>query len=128
MGQDATPDPRAAFAPPHTIWLESLDLKPMEQEWREPQIGKSVNGNPLTLGTVVYPHGIGSHAYSELQIDLKGAATRFLADVGVDSEETGHGSVVFSVWLDGKLAATTGVLRGGQPARRLSVDVSGRTA
>jgi len=53
-----------------------------------------VDGNPLTLGGVVYPHGLGTHANSRLLVDLKGAATRFDALVGVDDEKKGSPALV----------------------------------
>ena len=124
FGQDVAPDPRAATLPAHAIWLESLDTDTMEQEYGTPRRSRSVEGKLLTLGGAVYTHGIGTHARSEWRIALNGAATRFLADVGLDSEKTGAGSVIFEVWVDGKRAATTGVMRGGQPAQRISVDLA----
>jgi alpha-galactosidase len=126
LGQDPAPDPRAATLPPNALWLETLDLSPLSQDWMRPRAGRSVDGNPLTIGGATYTHGIGTHAGSEYRIDLKGAATRFVADVGVDDEmKSSAGSVGFSVWLDGRLATYTGTIKGGQPAKRVSVDLTG---
>ena len=75
--------------------------------------GRSVDDHPITLHGEVYRHGIGTHAVSEMLIDLKGAAVRFLAVVGVDDERKGQGSVRFHVLVDGKPAADTAVLHGG---------------
>lgn len=110
-----------AFIPelpaPDTSWvsipLESLDLSVMDQGYGRPQPGKSVIGEPLTLGGVKYERGVGSHAGSELAIKLTGKAKLFRAMVGVDDETKGMGSVVFSILLDGKMAARTAVMRGG---------------
>ena len=90
-----------------------------------PNAGKSIDGHPLTLGGVVYPHGIGTHAESVFVINLHGGATHFDATVGVD-DETGHqGSVAFSVRVDGKTLAQTGVLHGGDAPQPISVDLTG---
>ncbi|MBI2299306.1 MAG: NPCBM/NEW2 domain-containing protein [Armatimonadetes bacterium] len=116
---------RSADLPPDAVWLESLDLRLMSCDWQTPQAGKSVEGNPLKLHGVTYPHGVGSHARSEFNIDLKGAATRFLAMVGVDDEKQGQGSVVFRVWVDGKVVIETGTLRGGDEPKLISLDLTG---
>jgi alpha-galactosidase len=116
---------RGEAPPPNAIWLESLDLGLMSQDYGSPRARRSVDNNPLRLKAVTFPHGIGTHARSEWEIDLKGGATRFAAMAGVDDERTGQGSVTFEVWVDGKKAAETPVLRGGDEPRLLSVDLTG---
>lgn len=116
---------RAESPPANALWAETLDLSQIAQDWGSPHAGKSVENNPLTLKGVVYPHGIGTHAKSTFQINLKGVATRFAAMVGVDDEKAGHGSVTFEVWVDGKKVAESGVLRGGDEPKLLSVDLTG---
>ena len=110
--------------PPLSIWLESLDLQQMTQDYGTPHAGRSIENQPLTLHGVVYPHGIGTHANSQFTVDLKRAAARFAAMVGVDDERTGQGSVTFQVWVDGKEVAETGVMHGGDDPRLLSVDLT----
>lgn len=109
-----------------SVWLESLDLGLMTQGFGTSRAGHSVDNNPLTLGGVVYPHGVGTHAQSELIVDLKGAATKFTSMVGVDDEKKGSkGSVVFQVYVDGKKAADTGIIHAGDAPKLLSVDLTG---
>ncbi len=108
--------PRGDTLPEHAMWLESLDLGTIEQGWGKPQAGRSVDGNPLKLHGTTYAHGLGTHAASEMTIQLKGAATRFSAMVGVDDEVGRSGSVGFEIWVDGKKVADSGVLRGGSRA------------
>ena len=84
-----------------------------------------MDNRPLSLHGDVYQHGVGTHATSEMLIDLKGAAARFLAVVGVDDEKRGLGSVRFHVLVDGKPAAETAVLHGGDAPKLLSVDLTG---
>jgi len=50
---------------------------------------KSVDRNPLRLGGQTFKYGVGTHAESTLEIDLKGQAERFTAVVGVDDEVSG---------------------------------------
>lgn len=126
VGQDAAPDPRTDSLPANAIWLDSLGVKTIDQEWGQPHAGLSVDNQPLKLAGVTYAHGIGTHARSEYRIDLKGNAARFVADVGVDDEKANSpGSVGFFIWVDGKLIAESGTLKPGMVARRLSVDLTG---
>ena len=107
------------------VWLESLDLSKIEQGWGEPHAAKSVDGNPLRVGGEVFAHGVGGHADFEWLIDLKGSAETFLAEVGVDDEVEGRGTVEFEVWVDGKQVAKSGPVRGGDKARLLTADLKG---
>ncbi len=115
----------AAQASGPVVWLDSLDVDTMTQDFGEPHPNASVDGHPLTLGAKVYPHGVGTHANSVYRIPLGGRAERFEATVGVDDETQGRGSVKFSVLVDGKVAAQTSVLRGGDAPQRLSVPLVG---
>ncbi len=116
---------RAAQAPAGGFWLENLDLSQVRQDWGTAHAGKSVDGKPLRPGGVEVPHGIGTHAESRFTVDLKGGAERFLALAGVDAEVGKRGSVRFQVYLDGKLALTTRVLRGGEKPLLVDVDLRG---
>ncbi len=111
--------------PADAIWLESLNLQEMSQDWGQPHVGRSVENNPISLGGIVFPHGVGSHARSEFVVNLKGVARRFVSAVGVDDEKRGAGSVVFQVYVDGKLRASSGVMRGGDAPKVISVDLTG---
>ncbi len=111
-------------APVPMVRLETLDLSAVTQGFGSPHAGKSVDNNPLTLAGIVYPHGLGTHAESRFTINLKGAATRFQATVGVDDERKGQGSVVFEVYVDGQQKAQTPVLHGGDAPVPLSVDLT----
>ena len=119
------PERAAVELSPGAIRVETLDLNAMDQEWDRPQPGRSVEGKPLTLNGQVYEHGIGTHASSEMTIDLKGAAARFEAVVGVDDERRGAGSVVFVVLVDDREVKRTRVLRGGDTPETLSIDLTG---
>ena len=110
---------------PQGIWLESLDLSAMDQEWGSAGAARSVDGTPLRIGGRTFPHGVGSHANAELTLDLKGAARFFHAAVGVDDEVGERGTVVFAILVDDEEVARTEVMRGGEPAKILSVDLAG---
>jgi len=119
---------RASDPPPNAMWVDSLDLTKLSPGWPVALAGKSTlrNNPPLTLGGIVYPHGIGTNSNSELLFDLKGQATRFITLVGIDDgRKTGVGSVIVEVWLDGKKVSETGVVRSGAAPQQLSVDLTG---
>ncbi len=119
-------DLQAAGPPPgHAVWLDSLDLSSMTTGYGRPQGGRSIDGAPMTLSGVVYPHGVGTHAASDFHIALHGAATRFVSVVGVDDEKKGKGAVTFAVVVDGKTAVRTPVLHGGDAPQLISVDLTG---
>jgi len=114
---------QAAAAP---VWLDELDLSKTEQGWGEPHKNQSVEGHALSLGGVTFQHGLGTHAESELRLDLKGGTEKFSASVGVDDEALNHpGSVEFSVIGDGKSLWRSGVMKPGDPAKAFEVNLAG---
>jgi alpha-galactosidase len=115
--------PLAAILPPDAIWVESLDLDAVDQDWGTAQAGLSVDGKPLTIGGWVYAHGIGTHAYSEMIIDLQQTARRFEAVVGVDDETGDAGSVVFLVYVDGQEVWRSRILTGADTGLPISIDL-----
>ncbi|HEY6567878.1 MAG TPA: NPCBM/NEW2 domain-containing protein [Actinomycetota bacterium] len=111
--------------------VADLDWSDVENGWGPPEIDRSNgekasdDGGPIVIGGVAFPHGIGVHAPASITLALDGRCTLFLADVGVDDEVDGHGSVTFVVRGDGQMLATSGVVRGGQAPVPMSADVTG---
>ena len=116
---------RSGELPAHAMWLENVGISHMTTGYGDAQIAKSVDNNPLRLGGETYAHGIGTHAESELLIDLKGKATRFVSVVGVDDEISSRGSTVFSAWADGRKVAGSTIMRAGDEPELLDVDLTG---
>ncbi|WP_049797336.1 glycoside hydrolase family 97 catalytic domain-containing protein [Kribbella flavida] len=80
----------------------------------------------LSIAGKTFGKGVGSHAPSSLTTWLGGACSRFFAEVGVDDgTTTGEGSVTFVVLGDGRQLAGTPVIRAGETAHLLDVDVTG---
>ena len=111
--------------PANAIWLETLDLSKIEQGFGEARAAHSVENNPIKINTVTFPHGVGTHAVSRITIDLHGAATHFDSAVGIDDEVGTKGSVTFIVRVDGKVAAQSGSMHGGENAKILGVSLVG---
>ncbi len=111
-----------------SVPLGSLDLTRMRQGWGQPQVDKAVTGKPLSIGGQAFAHGVGTHAKSTLWVHLGGAVDRFQANVGVDDGTTSdRASLAFQVAGDGRKLWESGVMRRGQPAKPLDVDVRGIT-
>ena len=86
----------------------------------------SGDGNTIALRGVTYSKGLGVHANSELTYDLNGNYTQFVADIGVDDEVRGQGSVNFQVWADGVQLFGSGTLTGSSSIQTVAVDVTGK--
>ena len=116
----AAPAPSAPLLP-GAVWLEDLDYSQHRDQLRPK---RSVKDTPLTIAGRTYDHGFGGVSRVQLLIELGGRAERFQATVGIDDVEDSNGSKEFQVWLDDRLAYTSGVLRKGQSAV-LDVDLRG---
>ncbi|MGH9411914.1 MAG: NPCBM/NEW2 domain-containing protein, partial [Vicinamibacterales bacterium] len=134
--------------PPNGVWVDSLDLStaPIRRPRRFGR-GQTTPPPPLTfkLGDTVYPHAVPLLSDGDLTIDLAGGATRFVSMVGIDDAPPPappagrangratppmpppppQGSVIFGVWLDGKKAFDSGIIRVGDAPKPVSIDVSG---
>jgi alpha-galactosidase len=128
-------------APTGGIWLDSLDLSRITIR----QAGRGGGGRgaapttpppppAYTLGGVTYAHTVPVTSDTDFTIDLKGAATRFESMVGIDDAVSAgrgeqppmsRGSAVFGIWVDGKKVADSGVMKGLDPPKRLTVDLKG---
>ena len=111
---------------PETIWLSSLDLSHVVQGWGQARADKSVTGTPLSIAGTKFERGVGTHADSLIRLELKGGAERFSAFVGVDDNARSEkASLSFKVVADGKTVFKTGVMRRGQAAQKVELDVKG---
>lgn len=102
--------------------LSNLPAGMMSAEWGSSRKDRSVEGNPLKINNTTYHSGIGTHAASEMVIQ-RNSATSFRAMVGVDDETGGKGSVIFNVYGDNTLLWSSGIVKGGEPARKVSVNL-----
>lgn len=112
--------------------LEDLLWEDEENGWGPAELAASNgeadrwDGTGMRIAGVPYAHGVGVHAYSAIVVRLDGRCASFAAAVGVDDETQGRGTVRFAVYADGVPLADSGVLRGGDAARRLQADLTGR--
>jgi alpha-galactosidase len=129
---------RGATPPANAVWVDALDIS-RTIGGRPPRPGLAAfGGQPargdrpavpqpqISVDSASYQHGLGVGAGSELWIDLGGNAKRFVATVGIDdARRTGRGSVTFEVWTDGEKRWDSGIVKAGEPAKPVSVDLTG---
>jgi alpha-galactosidase len=85
------------------------------QEHSSLRFGMSCMETPIQIAKRKFTHGLGTHANSELLLNLPPDAKEFKAFVGIDNNfdtEGVRGSVQFSVEIAGKTVFRTPVLRG----------------
>jgi hypothetical protein len=99
---------------------------------RPPQKDTSNLGQPLKINRQTYAAGMGVHAPCALMYELKPEYQRFVALAGADenlvsvsngSNLAMHPSVVFKVFIDGREAAASPVMRVLSPAWRFDVPI-----
>ncbi|MBQ7355131.1 MAG: NPCBM/NEW2 domain-containing protein [Clostridia bacterium] len=103
-------------------WSEdTVDTFATDLPWSEATVGwgsihkdLSVEGNPLTLAGKVFSHGIGTHATSGITMGIPSGAKKFLAVAGCDLEKSGGFTMMFYVYIDGKLADHSSLIKIGQ--------------
>ncbi len=106
--------------------LDELGVDAMSSGWGRPQAGKSVDGNRLSVGGVLYDRGVGTHAPSEMTLVLGGKGREFRAKVGMDDEAgLGRGRARFRVYGDGRLLAESADMVCGDAAVDIKADVTG---
>ncbi|WP_285680516.1 glycoside hydrolase family 2 TIM barrel-domain containing protein [Actinoplanes sp. NBRC 103695] len=119
--------------PPGYAWLSDRPFEAVSNGWgpveRDLSNGEQAagDGDTLTIAGKAYAKGLGVHALSVVRVPLGGGCTRFRADAGVDDETGSGGSVVSSVWLDGRQLTQTARLTGEGPATPVDVDLTGGT-
>ena len=109
-----------------TVRLDELDLAAMTAGWGKPQPNLSITQKPLAIGGTKFEHGVGTHAESDVMIQLDGKATWFTAKVGVDDGASNAvASVEFVVSCDDRELWRSGVCKWGEPPRDCRVKLDG---
>jgi hypothetical protein len=86
---------------------------------------RNVQGGLLRVGGRLYLKGIGVHSAARLTYSLDGKYQKFQAAAALDDSAGDGGSVRFRVLVDGKEKFVSEIIRGGQAAAPVSVDVAG---
>ncbi|MEZ5300397.1 MAG: NPCBM/NEW2 domain-containing protein [Verrucomicrobiales bacterium] len=122
---------RIALNSPRLVFLSDLEPAAAGQEpiiapERPAQMDRSAEGSLITVGGELFEKGIGVGSGSRLAFSLDPSQrfALFTAAIGIDDETGGKGDCEFTVWVDGQERLRQRC-RGGDPARRIRVDVSG---
>ena len=106
--------------------LDEVSPSAIQQGWGEAQIGKSVDGEPITMGGKVFNHGIGTHSVGLIELRLDGKADEFSAMVGAsDRQKDTASSIEFIVQGDGKKLWSSGVMTPKTPPKPVAVKLAG---
>ncbi|MBI2862901.1 MAG: NPCBM/NEW2 domain-containing protein, partial [Chloroflexi bacterium] len=91
-----------------------------------PKLDASFTEGALKLQGRRFQKGLGTYPFSEIEYELGGRYRAFQAVVGIDDDaQSEDASVVFYVFVDDRLAFTSGVMRRHDAARRIEVSVLG---
>jgi hypothetical protein len=99
---------------------------------KPPQADKSNLGQNIKINRTVYQRGLGVHAPCELAYEIKPEYRRFVGLAGVDenliaisngSNLAQYPTIVFKIFIDGKQAAASPVMRVLTPAWRFDVEL-----
>src|SRR6185369_4883621 len=148
---------QGADPPANGIWVDNLDLTSVTIRRGRGQRGSTTPPPPLVyrLGGVTYPHALPLLSDGDVTIDLGGAATKFVAMIGVDDGPPPQaapppaqpgatpglapgpgaqrgpagpplpGSVVFGAWVDGRKAFESDVMHRGDAPKPVAIDLTG---
>ncbi|MDR6977189.1 RNA polymerase sigma factor (sigma-70 family) [Streptomyces sp. 3330] len=81
----------------------------------------------LSIADRHFERGVTVHGDSSVTVDLNRECTSYDAFVGVDDLTMKLGKVSFAVYADGRRVWASGVIKGGDPAVPVHVDLAGRT-
>jgi len=123
--------------PPNpNLYVDQLDPVPRRYPYPEffwhPVLNRSYEQHPLRIRGQVYEKGIGMRAPANVMYELKPEWDRFVALAGVDDMllDINHGallamypSIIFRIFIDGKLAAESPVMRISQEPWRFDVKI-----
>jgi len=109
------------------VYLSDVRPEVTDQDWGTLRMDRSVDGNTLSVGGQAFERGLGTHANSRLVYGVHGGFRRFAAMVGLDDEAKPGAPVraCFEVWGDGRKLWESEPVATGEPARPVSVDITG---
>ncbi|MDR2038954.1 MAG: NPCBM/NEW2 domain-containing protein [Bacteroidales bacterium] len=111
------------------INLSSLDISKISSGWGKPQMNSSITQKPMSIGGRAFKNGVGTHAYSEAHIKLDGRKGRFETYVGIDDNTSSDSlaSVIFYIITNKGIAFNSGLMKKGDAAMHVSINLNGIT-
>lgn len=87
----------------NSMALMDQEFLSVEQSYKSPQRGLSIEGNPLRVGSISTANGIGTHASSRIQFAVPEQACGLDFQVGMDAEVLSTGKALFRILTEGKV-------------------------
>ena len=102
------------------------DTKPgnFSQDWGEPKMGRTVEGNAMKIDGRIFEFGVGTHANSRATWNLNGTYKKFHSYIGLDDESSCGNGAIWAVKGDGKHLYRSKILASHE-IDSLSIDISG---
>jgi glucose/arabinose dehydrogenase len=121
----------AAGGGPTTTYISDMTFTQATNGWgpveRDRSNGEAAagDGTTLRLNGVTYAKGVGTHALSDVRVNLPAGCTRFKAAIGVDDEVGSSGSVVFQVFAGATQIYASPTLTGTSATVQVDVSIAG---
>jgi alpha-galactosidase len=130
VGQEPSRPPAGKVYLSDLPWIYGVNgLGPVEKD-QSNGASAAGDGGPLSIRGTTYTKGLGVSGPSAIVYRLAKACTTFTANIGIDDQAKGHGTVAFQVWADGgKLFDSNdagGALTGTSAAMAVNVNVTGK--
>ena len=94
------------------------------QGWGKLQLDHDVDGKPLSIGSRLYAHGLGTHAESFIRLRFKKPGKTLQGACGIDDRGAPYGHASFRIRADsGRVLFESGRLAAGMPAHRFTVPI-----
>lgn len=112
------------------VYLSDMKIKTFLNGWGPVEYDRSNgekdvrDGRAMNIEGSFFSKGLGVHADSYVEYELKGEFTKFQSYIGLDDENNG-GSVIFEVFGDGKSLYKSGLIKDNTRPQYVSVDVTG---
>lgn len=121
-----------ALLPLHATAIEAAKHRPVTREqikvlhssqtWGTLHLDKSVTGTPLSIASRKYASGLGTHATSEIVLDVPPDAIALEGACGID-DATGPGAVTFSVLSGNRALWSSREIRAKEPANAFRAEL-----
>ncbi len=105
---------------------QGIGVHVRRQDYSSLHFGQSCMDTPITIGKSHFEHGLGTHANSEIAVDVPAGAKLFKASTGIDNNydtQGIHGSVQFIVEIANKEVLHTPTLNGGEAPLPVTINI-----
>lgn len=108
--------PRIETEPVDTISMDIMhqEFLSLQQHYKKPNRGLSVEGRPLRVGSMETTNGIGTHAYSNIRVAVPPEVCGMEFHVGIDSEVHKTGKALFRIIANHRILWQSDTARAGQ--------------